>query len=263
MTLAGTTRTPAGSTTEPRRIIVDDLVFEVRSSLSPGSDEPPFVLIHGIGVSHRYLARLHRELAETSDVHSIDLPGFGGVPKPRSLVTVAQMAGSLAGVLEDLGLSDAVLVGHSMGAQWVVELAAARPDLASSVIVIGPVTDDEHRTATAQSLALAVDTAGEPIDGNVMVFTDYLRCGPRWYLTQLRQMVSYPIEDRVAALTRPLLIIRGGNDPIAGQAWARRLRDRATHALLVTVPGHRHLVQHSAPRAVALAIGSFLAGIRM
>jgi len=66
----------------------------------------------------------------------------------------------------------------------------------------------------------------------------------------------------VAALTLPLLIIRGGNDPIAGQAWARRLRDRATLASLVTVPGHRHLVQHTAPRAVALAIGSFLAGIR-
>ena len=261
MTHPGTTPV-ARPTPEPRRITVGDLAFEVRSSLSPGSGESPFVLIHGIGVSHRYLARLHRALAETSDVHSIDLPGFGGVPKPGSPVTVAEMAGGLAGVLENLGLSDAVLVGHSMGAQWVVELAVQRPDLVGSVVVIGPVTDDEHRTATAQSLALVVDTAGEPIDGNVMVFTDYVRCGPRWYLTQLRQMVSYPIEDRVAALTLPLLIIRGGNDPIAGQAWARRLRDRGTLASLVTVPGHRHLVQHTAPRAVVLAIGSFLAGIR-
>lgn len=262
MTHAGTTPALAGPTPEPRRISVGGLTFEVRSSLSAGSGRPAFVLIHGIGVSHRYLARLHRELAETSEVHSLDLPGFGRVPKPGSAVTVAQMAAGIAGVLEDLGLSDVVLVGHSMGAQWVIELAVQRPDLASSVIVIGPVTDDEHRTATAQSLALAVDTAGEPIDGNVMVFTDYLRCGPRWYLTQLRQMVSYPIEDRVAELVRPLLIIRGGNDPIAGQAWTRRLRDRAKLASLVTVPGHRHLVQHTAPRAVALAIGSFLGGIR-
>ena len=53
----------------------------------PAGGTPAVVLIHGIGVSHRYLRRLHGLLAETGDTYSIDLPGFGATPRPgqRSL----------------------------------------------------------------------------------------------------------------------------------------------------------------------------------
>ncbi|MCR2763114.1 alpha/beta hydrolase [Microbacterium sp. zg.B48] len=217
------------------------------------------MLIHGIGVSHRYYDRLHRVLATFSDVHSIDLPGFGGLPAPVGALSVADMASALAALLKELGLTRAVLVGHSMGAQWVVELAAQHPDLASHVVIIGPVSDDRHRAALAQCVALAVDTVGEPPSGNAVVFSDYLRCPPWWYFAQLRQMVSYRIEDRAAALTMPLLVMRGGNDPIAGLAWCHRLRDRADRAELVVVAGHRHLVHYTAPREVASAVVDFVA----
>ncbi len=168
------------------------------------------------------------------------------------------MSAALVSLLERIGVTRAVLVGHSMGTQWVVELALQRPTLASHVVLIGPVTDDRHRTALTQFLALAVDTLGEPIDGNTLVFADYVRCGPRWYLRQLREMLNYPLEERVREVDAPLLIVRGGRDPIAGIEWARRLRDKAVSASLVVVPGHRHLVQHTAPRAVTGAIAAFL-----
>ena len=242
-----------------QRVEVEDLSFRILSSPNESSRGPVIVLVHGIGVSHRYFARLHTQLAETHEVHSVDLPGFGGLPKPGRQVTVAEMARALSAVLVRLGLADLILVGHSMGAQWVVEVAIERPELASTVVVIGPVSDDRRRTVIAQSIALGVDTIGEPLVGNVIVFSDYIRCGPRWYLQQLRHMLRYPIESRVQALARPLLIIRGGNDPIAGLDWSRRLRDRAQRGLLVIVPGNRHLVQHTAPRAVSHAITAFVA----
>jgi pimeloyl-ACP methyl ester carboxylesterase len=240
-----------------RRLVVDGLAFGVLSSLGAGAGSA-YVLVHGIGTSHRYLARLHRRLARTNTVHSVDLPGFGGLPKPKSDTSVPVVAAALASVLERLGVSGAVLVGHSMGAQWVTELAVQRPDLVSHVILIGPVVDDRHRTALAQSTALGLDTLGEPVEGNLTVFADYLRCGPRWYLTQLREMLRYPLEDKVSLLRMPMLIIRGGNDPIAGPSWTRRLRDRAVFASSVTIPGHRHLVQHTAPAAVAAAMAHFV-----
>ncbi len=255
---AATERAEARAEPEERGIEVGGLAFRVFRTLAD-TGAPPVVLIHGIGTSHRYLARLHRELATTNDVFSIDLPGFGGLPKPDMSLSVADMAGALGVVLDRLGIDPAVLVGHSMGAQWVVELAAQRPELASAIVVIGPVSDSEHRTVRAQSLALAVDSLGEPLGGNALVFTDYVRCGPFWYLDQVRHMVSYRIEDRVAALTAPLLVIRGGNDPIAGLAWSRRLRDSAASGWLAIVPLRRHLVQYAAPRAVASAVQAFIA----
>lgn len=242
--------------------IVNGLAFRLTSSDAQEADADTFVLVHGIGVSHRYFSRLHSALEKTSTVHSVDLPGFGGLPAPRVPLGVADMSAALATLLERFGVAGAVLVGHSMGAQWVVELALQRPALASHVVLIGPVSDDRHRTARAQFFALAADTLREPIDANVLVFSDYLRCPPRWYFAQLREMLDYPLEERVRAVEAPLLIVRGGRDPIAGQAWARRLRDSAAPASLVAIPGHPHVVQHTAPWAVTSAMRAFVDGSR-
>ena len=67
-------------------------------------------------------------------------------------------------------------------------------------------------------------------------------------------MLSYRIEDRVQDLTMPVLVLRGGKDPIAGLEWCRRLRDRARTGDLVIIPGSHHVAQMSAPGAVASAI---------
>ncbi|MHC2999123.1 alpha/beta fold hydrolase [Microbacterium sp. HJ5] len=237
-----------------RRLAAGELVFRVLSSPRPRSEKPAVVLVHGIGVSHRYLSRLHAELAQTRSVHSLDLPGFGGLPKPVGDVDVPRMAEGIATVLASLDVGPVVLVGHSMGSQWVVEVGARRPDLVTHVVAMGPVADARHRSVFAQTAALAVDTLGETPAINAVVFTDYLRCGPRWYLAQLRHMLAYRIEDRAAALTRPLLVVRGSRDPIAGMEWCRLLRDRADDGSLVVIPGGHHVAQQSRPRAVAAAI---------
>ncbi|GAA1952570.1 alpha/beta fold hydrolase [Microbacterium deminutum] len=238
---------------------IAQMSFRIRSSTRAASSRT-FVLIHGIGTSHRYMARLHDQLATQGDVHSIDLPGFGGMPKPTWSATVSDIARALGELLTELEVAHAILVGHSMGSQWVVELAARRPELAGMVVLIGPVTDDEHRSVRAQSAALIRDILGEPFDANLLVFADYLRCGPVWYSKQLPHMLAYPIERRVAALSAPVLVVRGGSDPVAGVSWCRRLRDSAQNGRLVAVPSHRHVVQFTAAPAVASAIQAHLPG---
>ncbi|KQP57965.1 hypothetical protein ASF51_04180 [Agreia sp. Leaf283] len=228
--------------------------------MSASGAGPAIVLVHGIGTSHRYFSRLHHELESDGPVYSLDLPGFGGTLKPSFSPTVREMALLLARSLDELALRDVVLVGHSMGAQWVVELALLRPDLASHVAIIGPVSDSRHRSLLAQSRALAVDILGEPPLTNAVVFLDYLRCGPVYFLAQSKPMLTYPIDERVTSLTQPLLVLRGGNDPIASEDWCRRLVARAPIGCLATVPRNRHVVQYTAPRAVAGALRSFVAG---
>ncbi|SDP20724.1 Lysophospholipase, alpha-beta hydrolase superfamily [Microbacterium testaceum StLB037] len=237
---------------------VHGLAFRSFSSRRDG--RPVFVLIHGIGMSHRYLTRLHDELARDAEVHTIDLPGFGGLPKPRRAADIADVARALGHVLDALRVRSAVLVGHSMGAQWVVELGVQRPDLAGAVVTIGPVTDDRRRGALTQALLLARDSALEPPRPNAIVFSDYLRCGPVWYARQAVHMLRYPTEDRVAGLTVPLLVVRGSDDPIASQSWAQRLAARAPAATVAVIAGHRHLAQFTAAPAVAARIRSLVSG---
>lgn len=237
---------------------VDGLVFRVVSTPSAAPDAPVFVLVHGLGTSHRYLTRLHAELAVRATVHSIDVPGFGGLPTPKGSPGVADIATALGALLDRIGVRDAVLLGHSMGTQWVVELAAERPDLARAVVLVSPIADRTHRNLPSQGLLLAVDSALEPPRAGLVVFREYLRSGPRWYLAQARHMVRHPLEERVAALTRPVLVIRGSKDRIADLRWCAELRDRAADGTLAVVPGHRHLVQFTAPATVADGIREFL-----
>jgi pimeloyl-ACP methyl ester carboxylesterase len=170
---------------------VDGAAFRFFSSAGPAGSGIPYVIVHGIGVSHRYSVPLHDTLAAEADVYSVDLPGFGGLPKPADDLTVEEMARRLGVALERIGVTTAVLIGHSMGTQWVVELALQHPELAASVVVIGPVADDRFRSVVAQSVALGRDTLGEPPVANVIVFTDYVRSGPVWYTRQLRHMLAY------------------------------------------------------------------------
>lgn len=235
---------------------VEGLAF--RSLSTRRATAPTYVLLHGIGMSHRYLARLHAELATDAEVHSIDLPGYAGLPKPDGNPGIREVSEALGLVLDRLDVRHAVVVGHSMGAQWAVELGVRRPDLVAGVVTFGPVTDSERRGPLTQAALLFRDSAREPPRLNGIVFTDYARCGPAWYVRQTRHMVSYPIEDRVAMLTVPLLVLRGGTDPIARQSWAQRLAARAADGEVAVIPGHRHLAQFTAPAASAERIRAFV-----
>ncbi len=205
-------------------------------------------------MSHRYLRGLRRELARSATVLSVDLPGYGGMPKPGRDVDIDTMGAALAVVLRRLRVGGATLVGHSMGAQWVVEAARRDPAVAGCVVLVGPVADERHRTVRAQALALATDTLRESPRVNAIVFSDYLRCGPRWYLTQLRHMIAYPLEDRVRCLQMPLGVVRGSRDPIAGQEWCRRIAAAAPRGAVAEIAGGAHVVQEHSPAALATEI---------
>lgn len=228
----------------------------VHTSVSePGA--PVFVLVHGIGMSHRYLARLHGELAGSGTVHSVDLPGFGGTRRPAHRMSIADGATALGGALDAIGASGVVLVGHSMGAQFVTELAARRPSLVAHLVLIGPATDPRRARPLIQALDLTRDAVKEPPSGNALTFTDYLRCGPRWYLTELTPMLAYRTDERLRDVVAPTLVIRGTDDPIARREWCAELAATAADGSLVEVPGHRHLVQHTAATRTAAAVLEF------
>jgi pimeloyl-ACP methyl ester carboxylesterase len=218
-----------------------------------------FVLLHGIGMSHRYFRRLHAALDAVGDTYALDLPGFGATPQPRRALTVEEYARFTGHMLRRLGITSCVLVGHSMGVQFAVELARQQPSLASHLVLIGPVVDAGRRTVVQQAIALARDSLGESPSTNAIVFTDYLRCGPRRYLIELAAMMDYRTEQKIGQVHAPVLVMRGARDPIAGRQWCRLLVERAPSAELAEVHGGYHVVQESRPERVLEYIRQFVA----
>jgi pimeloyl-ACP methyl ester carboxylesterase len=239
----------------PRVVTTGSLTSHVHFMAGPaGSSGPVFVLLHGIGMSHRYYRKLQAVLAEHGDTLTIDLPGFGGTPTPDRQLSVADYAVHAAAVLEKMGAGRVVLVGHSMGTQFATELAVQRPDLVSHVALLGPVVDPERRTVRQQTLALGLDSLRESPVGNAVVLTDYARAGLRWYLTELPVMMTYDLQARLALVSQPVLVVRGSRDPVAPRLWCEKLAATAPDGRFLEIPGKPHMVQHGAAARTATGI---------
>lgn len=244
----------------PRVVTTGSLTSHVHSLAGPPEGGPVYVLLHGIGMSHRYFRRLQIVLAGHGDTHSIDLPGFGATPRPDRQLSIADYADVIAATLRKMGAGRVAVVGHSMGAQFATELAVRHPDMVSHVVLLGPVVDSARRTVRQQTLALGLDALRESPVGNAIVFTDYARSGMRWYLTELPVMMSYDLEGSLALVAQPVLVLRGSKDPVASRSWCGKLAATAPDGRYLEIPGKPHIVQHGAAESTAAAIMALAAG---
>ncbi|MDJ0321061.1 alpha/beta hydrolase [Pseudarthrobacter sp. PS3-L1] len=229
-------------------------LYSTVSAAQDGS-RTAYVLLHGIGVSHRYLERLHRELAVGADVYTFDLPGFGGTPRPRRAFEISDFARFVAGVLRNVGVESFVVVGHSMGTQCAVEVARLIPGQVRGVVLMGPVVESSRRSVALQAAELTRDAMfSESASANRIVFVDYLRAGPRWYFTELPVMMDYALENRLADVVAPVLTLHGEQDPVARRTWCVRLARGARQGMSREIAGHGHVFQHTAAGETAAAI---------
>jgi pimeloyl-ACP methyl ester carboxylesterase len=242
------------------KYVRDDLVMRVWRWGALSAERDVIVLVHGIGVSSRYFRRLADSLSESATVIAVDLPGFGPNKRPRRQLSVEDLGGIVAEYLVEAGVSAPILVGHSMGAQIVVEAARRTP--VAGLVLIGPVVDERAPAAWQQGMRLARDLFHESVSSNWIVTTDYLRSGIRWYLTELPAMLTYRIEEHLPLLDAPVLVIRGAQDPVAPEGWSRALAHRSPGSRVVSVPGSGHVVQHTATPVVSAEISRFAASAR-
>ena len=229
----------AGTTTHVRR-------------LGPDTDLQ-HVLVHGIGMGHRYLAPLAEALAGSGGVHVLELPGFGSTPTPDEPLTIEQLAAVVVAYVRGTGMPRPVLVGHSMGAQAVVEAALQGPDVVGPVVAVGGVVDPAARSAGTQAVRLVADLFRETPSAVGVLLREWARTGPRRYLETVPPMLDYPTEEAAVRLTVPLLVVRGDRDPVAPHGWADQLARLAPDGRLVEVPG-AHAVMFTRPDAVAREI---------
>lgn len=102
-----------------------------------GDHDRTFVMVHGIGVSSTYFEPLAHALHPHGDVLLLDLPGFGGLPHPKRRLTISGFADVVLAGVESEGIDNPVFIGHSMGAQVVVDLLR-RHDISTHAVLIGP-----------------------------------------------------------------------------------------------------------------------------
>ncbi len=105
----------------------------------------PLLLIHGLFGSLENLAGIARPLSEQFTVYSIDLPNHGKSPHSNE-TSLALMAEQVGAWLDEQGLQQVYLVGHSLGGKVCMELALRQPERSLGLVVvdIAPVHYEPH-----------------------------------------------------------------------------------------------------------------------
>ena len=219
-----------------------------------------FVLVHGIGVSSRTLEPLGRALVEHGEVILLDLPGFGGLPQPRHRLSIEGFADVVADAIEVEGVTNPVLVGHSMGAQVVTQTLLSHLDGGAGLdaVLIGPVIDPDQGRWWQAARNFVASTWYEPNRLTAVAGSGYLRAGPAWIAEVLPALVRYPMAERVAQLSSRTLVIRGEHDRLAPAAWCQAVAAAIGPATAVTLDGASHGVIWNRSEEIAELIATHL-----
>lgn len=221
-------------------------------------DRPAVVLVHGLGMSSRYMAPLARHLAPDFRVHAPDLPGFGSSDPPGHILTVAELADALAGFMHASGLRRAAFVGNSLGCEVLVDFARRYPDRVERLVLQGPTPDPKDRSAFQKIALLPVTGLFERWSLGWIALTDYLRGGIFRWISTFRDMMANRIEPKLPGIEAPTLVVWGTRDFIVPRRSVERFARLLPHGRLVVVSGAAHGMNYSHPAAFRDAILPFL-----
>jgi pimeloyl-ACP methyl ester carboxylesterase len=125
------------------------------------------VLIHGLLLSQKMHRSLAHALAQRGNrVVTLDLLGHGASERPRDMTAYSMtfFGEQVIGLLDHLGVDEAIVAGTSLGANTALEAAAMAPDRVRGMVVEMPVLDNALLGCAIAFTPLMVSlTFGEPV----------------------------------------------------------------------------------------------------
>ena len=218
------------------------------------------VLIHGHPFDRTLWEPQLAALRDGFRVLAPDLRGFGQSPVTAGTVTMRQYAADLEGLLDDLGIGRAAIIGLSMGGLVTMELAAARPE---RYWAIGLVATTMEPPAPAERAARRERADAVERDG-MQVLLDYMHTGvygphcPASVRARVDAMMSAAPPAGAAAALRgraerpdyralltgldiPALVCTGSADPWSDQAVTAEIIACLKRPEPVVIDGAGHL----------------------
>ncbi|WP_433561892.1 alpha/beta fold hydrolase [Nocardia sp. CA-151230] len=240
------------------------------------------MLIHGLGASAHWWDRVVPLLAGYHVIR-VDLLGHGGSAKPGGdEYSIPQQGHRVAGVLDQLGIRHALVVGHSTGGAVATSVAEQRPDLVTGLALIdsGPAMSDDTSESPASQL-LTTPGVGDLIwqvrtddllrQALTSAFATDAYPIPQQFVDDLRGMTYHALTatsaastdyitqrtlpDRLATIGKPLLVIFGEQDRRWRTATSADEYRTVPGATVVTVPdvGHSPFVENP-PRTAEILL---------
>jgi pimeloyl-ACP methyl ester carboxylesterase len=250
---------------------------------------PPLVLLHGNGsmIQDFESSGLIDLAAKNYRVIVFDRPGFGHSDRPRNVVwTPAAQAELINSALQRLGVSHAIVLGHSWGASVAVALALKHPKL-----VQGLVLASGYYYPTLRPDVIAISAPAVPGVGDILGHTlSPLISRAMWPLLMAKifgprsvpkkfegfpkEMALRPSQIRASAaesalmipdafyfrdeyvnLKMPVVIVAGDEDRLVDiDAQSKRLHHDVPQSKFHRIRGSGHMIHQTATGVVMSAI---------
>jgi pimeloyl-ACP methyl ester carboxylesterase len=256
-----------------------------------GGSGPAVVLIHGFGDTGDMWTPLATELAKNHRVVVPDLRGIGLSAKPESGYEKKNQAKDIRGVLENLGIDRADVVGHDIGVMVAYAYATSYPTKTTRLVVMDapppgiPPWDEVVRNPKLWHFDFYGNDVFRLLQGRERIFLDRfyndfggdpskIDEGTRNHYAELyaqpgamkgalsqfqafRQDAKDNLESMKTKLTMPVLAM-GGEKSFAGLE-AVVMRNAATNVTELVIPRAGHWLMEEEPAAVVQSVKDFLA----
>jgi pimeloyl-ACP methyl ester carboxylesterase len=253
---------------------------------------PAIVLVHGLSGSWPNWLEQLPVFARDHRVIAMDLPGFGHSPMPRERITISAYARILDGLLEELEIDAATVVGNSMGGFVSAELAIAYPQRVERLVLVSAAGISTHRhrdveriepylRRIAPMVALYTGWTAARSDwvarrpglrnltlGLVMrhpsrlpsaLAAEQLRgAGKPGFMQALRANIDYPISERLPEIACPTLIVWGDEDKIIPVEDASVFEELIPSSKKVIFEGTGHMAMLERPAAFNELLAEFV-----
>lgn len=157
--------------------------FEAR-----GAGKPSLVFVHGWSCDRHYWADQMGYFADRHQVVAVDLAGHGESGMGRETWTMPAFGLDVVAVVEQLGLDQAVLIGHSMGGEAIVEAALRLGDRVTGLVWV-----DTYRTLGGPQSAAKLERFLAPFR------LDFVAATRRWAESMFLPSSDPALVERVVA----------------------------------------------------------------
>ena len=272
-------------------VVVSDvrLAYLEREAVE-GQNASPILLLHALLATAETLADLIAGLARDRRIVAIDLLSAQPIVEEQRLdVHQASLTGLIHDFMNNLGLVQPVLIGHSHGGVLALRLAATAPAAIKGLVLLSPAHPfGGYRSSVVnfylrqpgRMLALSIplapswiilraynEAAGSKSRISMRQLRPHLRVlRDRNTLRRVLEILQTWDEDmgglrevlEKAVISIPTFLIWGDEDPVVPMASAAELEEHLAVSERVTLAGMGHLLAEEAPEECARMIGEWL-----
>lgn len=239
-----------------------------------GAGDLTLVFLHYWGGTHRTWSKVAAELQSSYRIVTYDMRGWGESGAAENGYSIAALADEAAALIEHLGISKYILIGHSMGGKVAQLVASRNPQGLVALILVAPATPTpshlpeeakqqqihayDNRETVIQTIAFL--TARTPDTETVeQIVQDSLSGTLEAKLAWPTSAILEDISSEVSKITVPTLVLAGEQDLLDSvEQHRRKVIAKISGARLEIIPHSGHLLPIDEPVRTARAINQFL-----